>query len=138
MPSTFVDGPHKKAVENRSGIVGGVGRTDTAVRVIDAPLTRVFAALVDPKALVEWLPPSGMTGRSDHFDGRAGGSYRMTLTYADAPPSGGKSGADGGTRVDMRADDVPPGISAKDHEAGMNSSLDNLEAYLTDPQNDRD
>ncbi len=159
-----------------------MGRTDTAARVIEAPLTRAFAALVDPKALVEWLPPSGMTGRFEHFDARAGGSYRMTLTYADAPPSGGKSGVDsdvvegrfleiapddrvvqavdfqsddpsyagtmtmtwsvtevdGGTRVDMRADEVPPGISAKDHEAGMNSSLDNLEAYITGPQNYRD
>jgi hypothetical protein len=37
---------------------------------------------------------------------------------------------DGGTRVDMRADDVPPGIWAQDHLAGMNSSLVNLAAYL--------
>jgi uncharacterized protein YndB with AHSA1/START domain len=39
-------------------------RRDTASRVIDAPLGRVYAALVDPHALVEWLPPQGMTG---HF-----------------------------------------------------------------------
>lgn len=38
-----------------------------------------------------------------------------------------------GTRVDMRADDVPPGISAEDHTSGMNSSLLNLAAYLTGP-----
>jgi uncharacterized protein YndB with AHSA1/START domain len=155
-----------------------MGRTDTASRLIDVPLTRVYNALIDPRALVEWLPPQGMTGRFDHFDASAGGSYRMTLTYAEPPSSGGKSSAesdvvqarfveiapddrvvqavefqsdddsfagtmtmtwavtevDGGTRVDMRADNVPPGISAADHIAGMTSSLTNLAMYLTGTQ----
>jgi uncharacterized protein YndB with AHSA1/START domain len=35
-----------------------------------------------------------------------------------------------GTRVDFRADDVPPGISAEDHAAGLASSLANLAAYV--------
>jgi hypothetical protein len=35
-----------------------------------------------------------------------------------------------GTRVDIVADDVPDGISAEDHAAGLNSSLENLAAYL--------
>jgi hypothetical protein len=39
-------------------------------------------------------------------------------------------GADGGTRVEIRADDVPRGISAEDHAAGLASSLANLAAYL--------
>ncbi|MEO3757754.1 SRPBCC family protein [Mycobacterium sp. B14F4] len=149
-------------------------RTDTASTVVKAPLTRVFEALIDPQALVEWLPPSGMTGRFEHFDARPGGSYRLVLTYTVPPADGGKSDADtdvvearfveiepddrvvqavdfaskdpsfggtmtmtwtvsrvdGGTRVEFRADDVPPGVSAKDHEDGMNSSLQNLAAYL--------
>jgi uncharacterized protein YndB with AHSA1/START domain len=153
-------------------------RTDTASRVIKAPLTRVFAALVDREALVEWLPPSGMTGRFDHFDARPGGSYRMVLTYTDPLALSGKTFADsdiiegrfveiepdvrvvqavdfasddpsfggtmtmtwtvtrvdGGTRVELRAHDVPPGISARDHEDGMNSSLDNLATYITQRQ----
>lgn len=151
-----------------------MGRTDAASRVIDAPRERVFAALVDPTALVRWLPPDGMIGRFDHFDARPGGSYRMTLTYLDPPAGGGKSSADSdviegrfveivpdshvvqttdftsddasfagtmtmiwtvtavddGTRVDIRADDVPDGISAADHIAGMTSSLANLAAHL--------
>jgi uncharacterized protein YndB with AHSA1/START domain len=151
-----------------------MGRTDSASRVIDAPLPKVFAALVDPQALVEWLPPQGMTGTFEYFDARAGGSYRMTLTYADAPASGAKSSVDsdvvagrfveitpdvrivqavdfesddpsfagtmtmtwavsdvdGRTRVDMQADDVPPGVSAEDHLTGMTSSLSNLAKYL--------
>jgi uncharacterized protein YndB with AHSA1/START domain len=153
-----------------------MGRTDKASRIIEAPLKSVYAALVDPAALVEWLPPSGMTGHFEHFDARAGGSYRMTLTYVDPPSAGGKSSTDsdvvegrfielvpdervvqsgdfdsddpsfagtmimtwslaevdGGTRVDVVADDVPPGISADDHVDGMNSSLSNLAAYLSE------
>ena len=35
-----------------------------------------------------------------------------------------------GTRVEFRADDVPAGISADDHAAGMTSSLANLAAFL--------
>jgi uncharacterized protein YndB with AHSA1/START domain len=37
---------------------------------------------------------------------------------------------DAGTRVDIRADDVPAGISAEDHAAGLGSSLANLATYL--------
>lgn len=39
-------------------------------------------------------------------------------------------GVDGGSRVDIRADDVPVGISADDHAAGLASSLANLAAHL--------
>ena len=61
-----------------------MSRTDRASRVIAAPPGRVWAALVDPGALMAWLPPGGMTGRFERFDLRPGGSYRMVLTYADA------------------------------------------------------
>ena len=37
---------------------------------------------------------------------------------------------DAGTRVDIRADDVPAGISPEDHAAGLSSSLANLATYL--------
>jgi uncharacterized protein YndB with AHSA1/START domain len=37
---------------------------------------------------------------------------------------------DDGTRVDIRADGVPSGISAADHAAGLASSLANLAAYV--------
>ena len=68
-------------------------RTDTASRVIAAPLQRVFAALVDPDALLAWLPPSGMTGRFERFDARPGGSYRLVLTYDDPVAATGKATA---------------------------------------------
>lgn len=151
-----------------------MARTDTASRVIAAPRGRVYAAFVDPAALVEWLPPNGMTGRFERFDARQGGSYRMVLTYADASSALGKATADSdivearfvdlvpdvrvvqavdfvsdepgyagtmimtwevatvesGTRVEIRADNVPDGISAEDHAAGLASSLANLATYL--------
>ena len=149
-------------------------RTDRASRVIAAPPGRVWAALVDPAALMAWLPPGEMTGRFERFDARPGGSYRMVLTYADASGAPGKANADSdivearfidivpgervvqavdfvsddpayactmsmtwavtaadaGTRVDIVAEDVPDGISAEDHAAGLASSLTNLAAYV--------
>ena len=42
-------------------------------------LRNVYDALVDPDAMVRWLPPTGMTGRLERFDLRPGGSYRASL-----------------------------------------------------------
>ena len=139
-----------------------------------APPERVWVALIDPEALLAWLPPGGMTARFERFDARPGGSYRMVLTYADASGAPGKATADSdivearfidivpgqrvvqavdfisddranagtmtmtweitatdaGTRVDVIAEDVPDGISAEDHAAGLASSLANLAAYV--------
>ncbi len=54
----------------------------------------VYAALVQPEALLAWLPPHGMIGRFEHFDARPGGGYRLILTYLDASGSPGKATAD--------------------------------------------
>ena len=149
-------------------------RTDKGSRVLAAPPGRVWAALVDPEALLAWLPPGGMTARFERFDARPGGSYRMVLTYRDARAAPGKATADSnivearfvdivpgervvqavdfvsddpayagtmtmtwavtaveaGTRVDIVAADVPDGISAEDHAAGLASSLANLARYV--------
>jgi uncharacterized protein YndB with AHSA1/START domain len=149
-------------------------RTDRGSRVMAASPGRVWAALVDPEALLAWLPPGGMTARFERFDARPGGSYRMVLTYADASGSPGKATADSdvvearfvdivpgervvqavdfvsddpayagtmtmtweiavveaGTRVDIVAEDVPDGVSAEDHAAGLSSSLANLADYV--------
>jgi uncharacterized protein YndB with AHSA1/START domain len=151
-----------------------MARTDSASRIIAAPLERVYAALVDPEALTTWLPPDDMSGRFERFDAYPGGSYRLVLTYADASAAQGKTTADTdvveaqfvdlvpnarvvqavtfvsddpaqagtmtmtwevspvehGTRVEFRAENVPAGISAADHAAGLNSSLANLAKYL--------
>ncbi len=47
----------------------------------------------------------------------------MTMTWE-------VTATDDGTRVDIRAEQVPSGISAEDHAAGLASSLANLAAHL--------
>ena len=83
-------------------------RTDAASRVIAAPAAHVFAALVDPEALLAWLPPAGMTGRFERFDARPGGSYRLVLTYDDPAAASGKATADSDV-VDARFVDIAEG-----------------------------
>lgn len=51
------------------------------VRTIKAAPEALWAAFMDPAALVRWLPPAGMTGVIHDFDGRVGGGYRMSLFY---------------------------------------------------------
>ena len=84
-------------------------RVDTAERLIAADPERAFAALVDPDALAEWLPPDGMTGRIEHFDLRPGGSYRMVLTYTDAAGAPGKSSAAEDV-AEARFTEITPGV----------------------------
>jgi uncharacterized protein YndB with AHSA1/START domain len=47
----------------------------------------------------------------------------MTMTWE-------VTAVDGGTRVDITAEDVPDGISAEDHATGLASSLTNLAEHL--------
>jgi uncharacterized protein YndB with AHSA1/START domain len=47
----------------------------------------------------------------------------MTMTWA-------VRAVDGRSRVEITADNVPDGISADDHAAGLTSSLDNLARYV--------
>jgi uncharacterized protein YndB with AHSA1/START domain len=149
-----------------------MGRTDRVERVLTAEPDRVFRAFTEPAELLAWLPPTGMTGRFEHADIRAGGGYRLVLTYDE--PGSGKTTDDSdvvdariveivpgkrlvqavdfesddpafagtmtmtwsvaphaeGTLVEIRADDVPSGISADDHEEGISASLDNLATHL--------
>lgn len=56
-------------------------RIDTATRVIGASAQVIYQAMLNPEALVLWLPPEGMYGYIDTFDAREGGIYRMTLIY---------------------------------------------------------
>ena len=155
-------------------------RTDSASRLIDAEPAAAYRALLDPVALMAWLPPRTMTGRLLEFDPRPGGRYRIELRYSteEGHPAEGMgkttAGTDisggrflelvpdrtivqsvefesddpafagemimtwsfrpapaGATEVSVTAENVPPGISQVDHDAGLASSLDNLARYLT-------
>jgi uncharacterized protein YndB with AHSA1/START domain len=83
-------------------------RTDSGSRMIAASPERTWAALVDPEALLAWLPPGEMTGRFERFDARPGGSYRMVLTYSDASGAPGKASVDSDI-VEARFVDIVPG-----------------------------
>lgn len=50
-------------------------------RIIRAEPEALYAAFMDPAALVDWLPPAEMTGQIHSFDARVGGGYRMSLFY---------------------------------------------------------
>lgn len=84
-------------------------RTDAASRVIAASPAEVFAALLDRDALTEWLPPKGMSATFERFDPRPGGSYRLVLTYTDAPGVSGKATPESDV-VEARFIDIVPDL----------------------------
>jgi uncharacterized protein YndB with AHSA1/START domain len=57
---------------------------------IEAPPSRVYAALLDPQLIPRWRVPTGMRCRVHEFDAREGGAFRVSLTY-EAPDAVGKS-----------------------------------------------
>lgn len=59
-------------------------------RLIAAPRGRVYAALIDPAAVVRWKVPAGMTSEVHEYEAREGGELRISLTY-DAPDRTGKT-----------------------------------------------
>jgi uncharacterized protein YndB with AHSA1/START domain len=48
---------------------------------INAPREEIYKALIDGEALQKWRVPNIMTSHIHHFDGRVGGSFRISLTY---------------------------------------------------------
>jgi uncharacterized protein YndB with AHSA1/START domain len=65
----------------------------TAVtRRIAAPRGRVYAALLDPDAVVRWKFPAGMTCEVHAFEPRVGGAIHVSLTYDDPAALGKTSG----------------------------------------------
>lgn len=146
-------------------------RIDQAFKAINAPAKKLYNAFLNPDDLVEWLPPSGMTGHIEHFEGHVGGRYKMVLEYND--DKYGKTTensdvtygifvelipyrkivldiyfetehseyqgkmrqiwkfdeGDTNTIVSIECHDVPEGIGQKDHEAGLSSTLKNLEKF---------
>lgn len=67
--------------------------TTRLVRRIAAPPSRVYAALLDPDAVREWMVPDGMTSEVHAFDAREGGVFRVSLRYDDAATAGKSGGA---------------------------------------------
>jgi uncharacterized protein YndB with AHSA1/START domain len=88
----------------------GHGKTTADTDVVESE----FAELVPGQRVVQLV-----RFRSD--DPAFAGIMRMVW---DLEP------AEGGTRVIFLAEDVPPGISKEDHDAGLRSSLENLKVYV--------
>jgi len=61
-------------------------------RHVNAPPARVYRAFVDANAIAAWMVPTGMTSHVHAFEGREGGTFRISLTY-DAPTGVGKTTA---------------------------------------------
>ena len=59
-------------------------------RHIRAPRSRVYRALIDPKAVQQWMVPDRMTSEIHSFDAREGGTFRISLIY-DEPTTAGKT-----------------------------------------------
>ncbi len=62
------------------------------VRLIHAPRSAVYHALLDPTAIAHWRVPDDMRCEVHTFDAREGGAFRISLTY-DAHDRQGKSSA---------------------------------------------
>ena len=59
-------------------------------RRVEAPPAAVYAALLDAAAVQRWMVPDGMSSEVHAFDGREGGTFRISLTYDD-PSAAGKT-----------------------------------------------
>jgi uncharacterized protein YndB with AHSA1/START domain len=89
---------------------GGSGKTTSDTDVVEA-------------RFVEVDPPHRVRQEVDFVSDEPAFAGTMTMTWE-------LSAASGGTMVEIRAENVPPGISAEDHAAGLRSSLANLAAYV--------
>jgi uncharacterized protein YndB with AHSA1/START domain len=67
-------------------------------RVLRCPPERLYRALIDPKAMVKWLPPHGFVGEVHSMDARAGGGYKMSFTNFNT----GQAHSFGGKYIEMR------------------------------------
>ena len=77
-------------------------------RVIRARPEELYAAFLDPDALVDWLPPAEMTGEIREVDPRVGGGYRMSLFYPPSERSFRGKTSDREDMVDVRFVELEP------------------------------
>lgn len=70
-----------------------MARVDQVERFIAASDDAIYRALVDGDALVDWLPPSDMTGRIEGYRPEVGARFQMVLTYRDPARRGKSTGA---------------------------------------------
>ena len=86
----------------------GAGTWTRTSRVIRARPEELYAAFLDPAALVDWLPPAEMTGRIHEFDARVGGGYRMSLFYPPGERTFRGKTSDREDMIDVRFVELEP------------------------------
>lgn len=75
--------------KNPTKVTAGAGTQEVVItREFEAPREMVFKAFITPELLIQWLGPRGLTMTIDHFEPRAGGSYR----YVHSDGKGGNYG----------------------------------------------
>lgn len=79
-------------VGSRNGYAALVATT-RVTRRINATPARVYAALIDPEAVQQWMVPDDMTSRVHSFEARESGTFRISLTYDDPSTAGKTDGA---------------------------------------------
>jgi uncharacterized protein YndB with AHSA1/START domain len=84
--------------------------------------TSVASDIVEAR-FVEIVPGVRLVQAVDFVSDDPAYAGTMTVTWELTPVGGA-------TRVEIRADNVPAGISAEDHAVGLTSSLANLAGYL--------
>jgi uncharacterized protein YndB with AHSA1/START domain len=62
-------------------------RSDTASRLVRASPDMLYQAFESATSLMEWLPPSGMSGRALEYDFSEGGRYRIELRLDERTPN---------------------------------------------------
>lgn len=89
----------------------------------DAPGKATADSDIVEARFVDVVPGSRVVQAVDFVSDDPAHAGTMTMTWEI-------TATDAGVRVDFRADDVPAGISAEDHDAGLRSSLANLAGFL--------
>ena len=64
-----------------------------ATRLVRAPRSAVYAALLDPRAVERWRVPDDMTARVEEWEPVEGGRFRVSLTYRSENRTGKTEGA---------------------------------------------
>ena len=49
-------------------------------RVVRSTPEKVYRAFLDADAMAKWLPPHGFTCKVHHFEGKVGGTFKMSFT----------------------------------------------------------
>jgi uncharacterized protein YndB with AHSA1/START domain len=55
------------------------GNTVRLHRVLRAKPEKLFRAFTDAEALARWLPPNGFTCKVDQYEGKVGGTFKMSF-----------------------------------------------------------